>query len=38
MDALIFEIIDEQKLEVDLFEDMFIDLSDCFIDDLDDGS
>jgi hypothetical protein len=37
LDPLIFEIIDKQTLEVNLFKVMFTDLSDCFIDDLDDG-
>jgi hypothetical protein len=36
LDALIFEIIDKKKLEADLFNDMFTDLFDCFIDDHDD--
>jgi hypothetical protein len=36
LNSLIFEIIDKQKLEADLFKDIFADLSDYFIDDFDD--
>jgi hypothetical protein len=36
-DTFIFKIIDKQKFLSDLFNDMFTYLSDCFIDDLDDG-
>jgi hypothetical protein len=37
LNALIFEIIGGKKFYVDLFKDMFTNLFDCFIDDLDDG-